>query len=169
LGQYAFYKPIHSMIFANSIRIGLAKAFAGSFVPTSQLYFSGGGTSLRGFPIDQAGPQRLVPFCGVLQGQPGCVNVTVPVGGRQLFILNSELRFPLKIMKALGGVVFYDGGNVYSAINLASFVNNYTNTIGVGLRYATPIGPVRIDIGRNLNPVPGIGATQYFITLGQAF
>jgi len=72
-------------------------------------------------------------------------------------------------MKALGGVVFYDGGNVYSAINLASFVNNYTNTIGVGLRYATPIGPVRIDIGRNLNPVPGIGATQYFITLGQAF
>ena len=169
LGQYAFYKPIHSMIFANSIRIGLAKAFAGSFVPTSQLYFSGGGTSLRGFPIDQAGPQRLVPFCGVLQGQSGCVNVTVPVGGRQLFILNSELRFPLKIMKALGGVVFYDGGNVYSAINLASFVNNYTNTIGVGLRYATPIGPVRIDIGRNLNPVPGIGATQYFITLGQAF
>ena len=169
LGQYAFYKPIHSMIFANSIRIGLAKAFAGSFVPTSQLYFSGGGTSLRGFPIDQAGPQRLVPFCGVLQGQSGCVNVTVPVGGRQLFILNSELRFPLKIMKALGGVVFYDGGNVYSAINLASFVNNYTNTVGVGLRYATPIGPVRIDIGRNLNPVPGIGATQYFITLGQAF
>jgi len=169
LGQYAFYKPIHSMIFANSVRIGLAKAFAGSFVPTSQLYFSGGGTSLRGFPIDQAGPQRLVPFCGVLQGQSGCVNVTVPVGGRQLFILNSELRFPLKIMKALGGVVFYDGGNVYSAINLASFVNNYTNTIGVGLRYATPIGPVRIDIGRNLNPVPGISATQYFITLGQAF
>lgn len=169
LGQYAFYKPIHSMIFANSIRIGLAKAIAGSFVPTSQLYFSGGGTSLRGFPINQAGPQRLVPFCGVLQGQSGCVNVTVPVGGRQLFILNSELRFPLKIMKALGGVVFYDGGNVYSAINLASFVNNYTNTIGVGLRYATPIGPVRIDIGRNLNPVPGIGATQYFITLGQAF
>ena len=169
LGQYAFYKPIHSMIFANSVRIGLAKAFASSFVPTSQLYFSGGGTSLRGFPIDQAGPQRLVPFCGVLQGQSGCVNVTVPVGGRQLFILNSELRFPLKIMKALGGVVFYDGGNVYSAINLTSFVNNYTNTIGVGLRYATPIGPVRIDIGRNLNPVPGISATQYFITLGQAF
>jgi outer membrane protein assembly factor BamA len=168
-GQYAFYKPVHSMIFANSIRIGLAKAFASSFVPTSQLYFSGGGTSLRGFPIDQAGPQRLVPFCGVLQGQPGCVNVTVPVGGRQLFILNSELRFPLKIMKALGGVVFYDGGNVYSAINLASFVNNYTNTIGFGLRYATPIGPVRFDIGRNLNPVPGISATQYFITLGQAF
>ena len=72
-------------------------------------------------------------------------------------------------MKALGAVVFYDGGNVYSAINLHDFVNNYTNTVGFGLRYATPIGPVRIDIGHNLNPIPGINPTQYYITIGQAF
>jgi outer membrane protein assembly factor BamA len=168
-GQYAYYKPVHSLVFANSIRLGLATPFAGSFVPTSQLFFSGGGTSLRGFPIDEAGPQRLVPFCDVLQGQSGCVNVTVPVGGRQLFILNSEARFPLGITKLLGGVVFYDGGNVYSAINFHSFMNNYSNTVGVGLRYSTPIGPVRIDFGRNLNPVPGISPNQYFITVGQAF
>ncbi len=167
--QYAYYKPVHSLVFANSIRLGLAAPFVGSFVPTSQLFFSGGGTSLRGFPIDEAGPQRLVPFCNVLQGQSGCVNVTVPVGGRQLFILNSEARFPLGITKLLGGVIFYDGGNVYSAINFRNFVNNYSNTVGVGLRYSTPIGPVRIDFGRNLNPVLGISANQYFITVGQAF
>jgi len=168
-GQIAQYQPFHSIVFANSIRVGLASPFAGSFVPTSQLYFSGGGTSLRGFPIDQAGPQRLVPFCDVLQGQSGCVNITVPVGGKQLFILNSEVRFPLRIMKALSGVVFYDGGNVYRAINLHDFVDNYTNTVGFGLRYSTPIGPVRFDIGRNLNPVPGLDPWQYFITIGQAF
>lgn len=168
-GQYAYYKPVHSVVFANSIRLGLATPFSGSFVPTSQLYFSGGGTSLRGFPIDGAGPQRLVPFCNVLKGQSGCVNVTVPVGGRQLFILNSEARFPLGIMKALGGVVFYDGGNVYRAINFNDFVHNYSNTVGVGLRYATPLGPVRFDIGRNLNPVPGLNPLQYYITIGQAF
>ena len=168
-GQYSHYKPFHSLVFANSVRLGLAKAFEASFVPTSQLYFSGGGTSLRGFPIDQAGPQRLVPFCNVLKNQAGCVNVTLPVGGRQLFILNSEVRFPIRIMKQLGGVAFYDGGNVYSAINFNNFLNNYSNTVGVGLRYATPIGPIRVDLGRNLNPVPGINATQYFITLGQAF
>lgn len=168
-GQYAFYKPGHGMVWANSVRLGLSKAFAGSFVPTSQLFFSGGGTSLRGFPLNEAGPQRIVPFCNVLSGNSGCVNVTVPLGGRQLFILNSELRFPLHIMHNLGGVVFYDGGNVYQAINLRTFFNNYTNTVGIGLRYATPVGPIRIDIGRNLNPVPGIKATQYFITLGQSF
>jgi outer membrane protein insertion porin family len=99
------------------------------------------------------------------------VNVTVPVGGSQLFILNSEVRFPLPfhISKHLGGVVFYDGGNVYSTINFNNFVTNYTNTIGIGLRYSTPIGPVRIDLGHNINPVQGIDPTQYFITLGQAF
>lgn len=167
--QYAFYKPVHSVVLANSIRFGLASPFASSFVPTSQLFFSGGGTTLRSFPIDEAGPQRLVPFCNVLQGQAGCVNVTVPVGGKQLFIVNSEVRFPLHITKALGGVVFYDGGNVYSAINFNNFVNNYTSTIGFGLRYATPIGPIRIDVGHNLNPVPGINPTQYYITIGQAF
>ena len=167
--QYAYYKPVGSIVFADSIRLGLASPFVGSFVPTSQLFFSGGGTTLRSFPIDEAGPQRLVPFCNVLQGQSGCVNVTVPVGGKQLFILNSEMRFPLHINKSLGGVIFYDGGNVYSAINFNNFVNNYTNTVGFGLRYATPIGPVRIDVGRNLNPVPGINPTQYYITIGQAF
>lgn len=169
LAQYAFYKPVYSVVLANSIRVGLASPFSGSFVPTSQLFFSGGGTSLRGFPIDEAGPQRLVPFCNVLLGQSGCVNVTVPVGGKQLFILNSEARFPLGITKALGGVVFYDGGNVYSAINFNNFVDNYSNTVGFGLRYSTPIGPVRLDFGRNLNPVPGISPTQYYITIGQAF
>jgi outer membrane protein insertion porin family len=167
--QYAYYKPFHSVVFANSIRVGLASPFAGSFVPTSQLFFSGGGTSLRGFPIDEAGPQRLVPFCNVLQNQTGCVDITVPVGGKQLFILNSEARFPTHIMKALGGVIFYDGGNVNSAINLRNFADNYTNTVGIGLRYATPIGPIRLDLGRNLNPVPGINPTQYYITVGQAF
>ena len=173
-GQYAYYRPIRGMVWANSLRLGFAKPFAGSFVPTSQLFFTGGGDSIRGFPLNGAGPQRLVPFCAPGTAPKDCTSViTVPVGGEQLFIINSELRFPLHvpidILKPLGAVVFYDGGNVNSRINFNQFVNNYTNSVGVGLRYATPIGPVRIDLGRNLNPVPGVGSTQYFITLGQSF
>jgi outer membrane protein insertion porin family len=86
-----------------------------------------------------------------------------------LFIVNSEARFPVKIINNLGAVVFYDGGNVYGNINLRQFVDHYTNTVGIGVRYRTPVGPIRFDIGYRLTAVPGVRATQYFVTLGQSF
>ena len=87
-----------------------------------------------------------------------------------LFILNSEARFSVPgLVNGLGAVVFYDGGNVYSNINFRQFVDDYTNTVGVGLRYNTPVGPIRFDVGYRLTQVPGVKATQYFVTLGQSF
>jgi len=169
LGQSSYYKPFGPTVWANRITLGLAKAFGNSDVPTSESFFSGGETTLRGFPINGAGPQRTVPACSNPADPTTCVNLQVPIGGRQLFILNSELRFPLGIKEGLGAAVFYDGGNVYRAINISHFIQDYTNTIGVGLRYKTPVGPIRFDIGRNLNPVTGVKATQFYITLGQAF
>jgi outer membrane protein insertion porin family len=169
LGQSSYYKPFGATIWANRITLGLAKAFGNSDVPTSESFFSGGETTLRGFPINGAGPQRTVPACSNPADPSTCVNLEVPIGGRQLFILNSELRFPLGIKEGLGAAVFYDGGNVYRAINISHFIQDYTNTVGVGLRYKTPVGPIRFDIGRNLNPVTGVKATQFYITLGQAF
>ena len=71
-----------------------------------------------------------------------------------------------KIKKNLGIVTFYDGGNVFSTIG---FHGQYTNSVGLGLRYSTPLGPVRVDLGHNLNSPPGIKATQVFVTIGQAF
>jgi len=93
----------------------------------------------------------------------------VPVGGHMLAIVNSEMRFPIPLKSGLGGVVFYDGGNVYGNINFHQFTSNYTNSVGFGFRYRTPVGPLRIDIGHNLNAPPGVRSTQYFVTLGQAF
>ncbi len=168
-GQYAFYKPLSSVVWATSFRLGLASPFLGSHVPTSERFFAGGGTTLRGFPLNGAGPQRIVPVCGNPSDPATCSDISVPVGGNQLFIFNTELRAPLPIIKNLGIVAFYDGGNVYQNINFRQYIDDYTNTPGIGLRYNTPIGPVRFDIGHNLNPVPGVKATQYFITLGQAF
>jgi len=170
LGQSAYYKEIGlGIVWANSVRLGLEHAYGNSDVPTSERFFSGGGTTLRGFPINGAGPQRIVPFCSKPSDPSTCANITVPIGGHELFVLNSEMRFPLPIMKNLGAVLFYDGGNVYRTINISRFVSDYTNTVGFGLRYNTPVGPIRVDIGRNLNPVTGFRATQFFVTLGQAF
>lgn len=166
LGQSAYYRPLGAgVIWANSARIGLAQPFSGSHVPISEQFFSGGGSTLRGFPLNGAGPQRPVAICEA----PCTDRINVPEGGNQLLILNTELRFPLFIMKNLGGAVFYDGGNVFRKIGFHNFWDNYTNNVGFGLRYATPVGPVRVDIGHNLDALPGIKSTQIFITLGQAF
>jgi outer membrane protein insertion porin family len=170
LGQSAFYLPIRPWLtWANNIRLGVAAPFAGSFVPLSERFFTGGADSLRGFPVNGAGPQRPVTVCGNPSDTSTCTLISVPVGGEMLAILNSEARFPIPLKEGLGGVVFYDGGNVYSKINFHQFYSNYSNSIGFGIRYPTPVGPIRIDIGRNLNPIPGVRATQYFVTLGQTF
>ena len=174
LGQAAYYHKVgKGIVWANSLRLGLEQAFNGSHVPLSEKFFSGGGSTLRGFALNGAGPQHAVHVCPA--DQPNCTSlIQVPLGGNQLFILNSELRIPVPVdlpfvHKNLGFATFYDGGNVYQHVGFSRFMADYTNTVGIGLRYKTPVGPVRIDIGHNLNSIPGVKSTQFFITLGQAF
>jgi outer membrane protein assembly factor BamA len=175
LAQTAYYRKIPAdIVWANSVRVGLEQPFGTSSVPLSETFFSGGGSTLRGFPLNGAGPQRVITACGNPADQSTCAPITVPVGGPELLILNSELRIPVPgqlpvVGKNLGIALFYDGGNVFPSIGFHNFGANYTNSIGGGLRYKTPVGPVRIDIGHNLSGTPGIKSTQFFITLGQAF
>jgi outer membrane protein assembly factor BamA len=169
LAQAAAFRPVHGIIWANSVRIGMEKAIASSHVPFSQLFFTGGGSTLRGFPLNGAGPQQTIPACGNPSDPSTCGLITVPTGGNALFILNSELRIPSHMMKNLSFATFYDGGNAFSRVSFGTLTRQYTNSVGLGLRYTTPVGPVRFDVGHNLSPIPGISATQIFITLGQAF
>jgi outer membrane protein insertion porin family len=172
LSQAAYYKTIpRKIVWANSLRLGFEVPFANSFVPLSEEFFSGGPNSLRGFPLNGAGPQRTLFACGTPGVLSTCTNITVPVGGRQLVILNSEFRIPVPVKFPLIGrklevVPFYDGGNVFSAIG---FHGRYTNTVGGGVRYLSPVGPIRLDVGHLITNIPGIGSTQIWVTLGQAF
>ena len=175
-GQIAHYKEIGAgIVWANSLRIGLAQPFAGSFVPLSELFFSGGANTLRGFPLNGAGAQRNVPVCSDPNVPSTCTQIQVPDGGPQLLVINSELRIPVPITlpspinRNLGFAAFYDGGNVFPTVGFHNFGSLYSNSVGIGLRYSTPLGPVRFDVGHNLNAPPGIKPTQYFVTLGQAF
>jgi outer membrane protein assembly factor BamA len=199
LGQISYYKNVgHHIIWANSIRLGLEQPFNGSYVPLSEQFFTGGGSTLRGFPLNGAGPQRELPACGDPSNPATCTQITVPFGGNQLFLINSEFRiplpfdFPAPIHKNLGIAIFYDGGNAFTQIGFhhidfggctsnivangvtstvptSAIRNCFTSSVGAGLRYSTPVGPIRIDIGHNLNGIPGIQSTELFITLGQAF
>jgi outer membrane protein insertion porin family len=121
-----------------------------TIVPLPERFFAGGGQSLRGFSLNQAGPRD--PCSGF------------PIGGLALLVFNQELHFPMRLPfvgNRLGGTIFYDGGNVYRDVGQISFawksssvtdLNYFSHTIGFGLRYPTPIGPVRVDIGYQLNP-----------------
>jgi outer membrane protein assembly factor BamA len=168
-----------------------------TIIPLPERYFAGGGTSLRGFALNQAGPRD--PCTGF------------PVGGQAMLVLNQEFRFPMRLPflgTSLGGAIFYDGGNVYSRPNRISFhsmlpaptfalqnpalpagpanlplcvtnctneLNYFAHTIGIGVRYKTPVGPIRIDFGYQLNrplfviPIPcPSGATACQVgSLGQ--
>ena len=187
--QNSTYRPItRNWSFARSIRIGILEPFASTVtlkfpaqtgspppqvIPLPERLYAGGGTSLRGFALNQAGPRDSI--------------TGFPVGGQAMLILNQELRFPLKLPfvgTSLGGAFFYDGGNVYSQLshitlrwkpsepvfkaaypdvppgrfnptqclyNCTNELNYFSHTIGVGLRYGTPIGPIRFDLGYELN------------------
>jgi len=170
MAQAAYYRDVKSgIIWASSLRTGLLVPTSGNEIPLSQKFFTGGGSTLRGFPLNGAGPQITIPACGNPDDKSTCALIRVPTGGVQLLIINSELRFPVPIKKGLSFVTFYDGGNVYDPIRLKNYYGNYSNSVGMGFRYATPVGPIRFDVGRNLTPIAGIKATQIFITLGQAF
>jgi outer membrane protein assembly complex protein YaeT len=115
-------------------------------IPLPEHFFSGGGTSHRGFPENQAGPRDTT--------------TGFPLGGTALFFNQTELRFPL-LGENIGGVLFHDMGNVYSSIGKLSFrvsqnglndFNYMVHAVGFGLRYRTPVGPVRIDVGYSINP-----------------
>ncbi|HET9838703.1 MAG TPA: POTRA domain-containing protein [Candidatus Angelobacter sp.] len=176
LGQTAYYRSLtkdSSLVWANSLRVGLERPFGGAHIPISESFFSGGGSTLRGFSLNGAGPQRQVLVCP--SDNPGCrQQISVPVGGRMLVVANTELRFPLGISMPfvggpLGGALFYDGGNVYNAVNFHNLFSDFTHSAGGGVRYKTPVGPVRFDVGHLFNAPPGVKSLQWFVTLGQAF
>jgi outer membrane protein insertion porin family len=121
-------------------------------LPTSERFFAGGGTTIRGFRKDELGPKDP--------------SSNLPLGGDSVFILNQELRFP--ISKKLGGVVFLDLGNVYSKISDFSFFD-VRKTAGFGFRLHTPFVLIRFDWGFKLDRRPGESPSQIFFSIGQAF
>jgi outer membrane protein insertion porin family len=131
-------------------------------VPLPERFFGGGNSSLRAFPENQAGP-RDTGFSpeGVFRSQP----TGFPLGGDALFVNMTEVRFPL-IGDNIKGVLFHDMGNIYTDVGSISFrasqrnlqdFNYMVHAAGIGIRYRTPIGPVRVDLAYSINPPSFLG------------
>jgi outer membrane protein assembly complex protein YaeT len=163
-GQYFYYFPLRPestkpftneilrprLVFATGARIGLAQGLGGD-VPTSERFYAGGSTTLRGFEQNAVGP---IGFNNI------------PAGGNAVFVLNNELRMPL--VRMLDGVVFVDIGNVYPKISDFSFTD-LRESAGVGIRLRTPWVLLRSDYGFVLDPRPGERRSRFYFSIGQAF
>ena len=155
LGRNATYHPWgigSKYVLARSLTFGwLHPLQQDKEIPLPERFFAGGAASHRGFPENQAGPRDLL--------------TGFPLGGKAVLVSQVELRFPL-LGENVGGVLFQDAGNVYSTLNSVSFrvrqrdVTDFdymVHTAGFGIRYRTPVGPVRIDLAYVLNPPNFIG------------
>ncbi len=155
LGHNATYHPIgfgNRFVLARAITFGWLQTLGDrTEIPLPERFFAGGPDSHRGFPQNQAGPRDLL--------------TGFPLGGRALLINKVELRFPL-IGENIGGVLFEDAGNLYSGLNKLSFrvrqrgVTDFdymVHAVGFGIRYRTPLGPVRLDVAYTLNPPSFVG------------
>ncbi len=149
------YHPIgKDFVIARTLQFGYMQRLAGlNPIPLAELFFSGGSSTQRAFPDNQAGPRD--PETGF------------PIGGQALLFHSTEFRFPL-YGDNVGGVIFHDMGNVYSNINSISFrfhqennqdFNYMVHAIGFGIRYRTPLGPIRVDLSYSPNPPKFVGLT----------
>jgi outer membrane protein insertion porin family len=130
-----------------------------SDLPASERFFAGGDTSVRGYALDRLGTPETIDRNGF------------PRGGNAVMILNAELRVP--IVGGFGAVGFMDAGNVFNRVSDFDF-GEIKPTAGMGLRYLSPIGPLRVDLGFKLDRgrLPTgeqERLTELHISLGQAF
>jgi len=145
------------LVWATRAKVGTLAGSNSSLIPFFKRYFVGGSSSVRGWGRYQVSPLT----------EDG-----LPVGGRSMVDASTEVRFGVR--GRLSAVLFVDGGNVWED---AFQYGKLRWAVGPGVRYNTPIGPIRFDIGKQLNPIPGLVINgnpekrtwRVHFSIGQAF
>ena len=170
LRNATYYKLTRNIVLARQTQFGIIRPFSApagvteqESVPLPERFFGGGADSLRAFPYNQAGPRDT--GAALVPGGPTSQPTGFPLGGNALFFNNVELRFPF-IGDNIQGVLFHDMGNVYSSVSKMSFrfhqktlqdFDYAVHAVGFGVRYKTPIGPIRGDLAYSVNPPSYVG------------
>ena len=128
-------------------------------LPASERFFAGGDTTVRGFSLDRLGTEETISATGF------------PTGGNGLVVLNAELR--VNVWRSLDTVGFIDAGNVFSRVGDID-LTELRGAVGFGIRYRSPVGPIRVDLGfkldrRELSPGSLERRSVLHVSLGQAF
>jgi outer membrane protein insertion porin family len=148
----AWYFPLGKTTFMLRGRLGYATGIFGEELPLYERFYVGGIYTIRGLGWGEAGPRDSVT------GEP--------IGGTTELLFNTEYIFPIISELRLKGVVFFDAGNSYE--NLEDF-GKLRYTAGAGVRWISPMGPIRIEWGYNLDPKPDEKSSRIEFTFGTFF
>jgi len=157
--EVTYYHPLWGkLVGAAHGRVNYAEGYGGEDVPGFERYFMGGPTSLRGFTIEDVGPKDS-------DGDP--------IGGNQSLLVNLELQYPFT--KSFRGFVFYDRGNVYGGgFNTSKTAKDFDlgemrSSVGAGIRFISPFGPLGFAYGVKLDKQTGEEAAEFHFSAGSAF
>lgn len=157
--EFTYYHPIAGkLVGAVNAEINFAEDYGDDALPAFERYFLGGANSLRGFDIRDVGPKNATGD---------------PIGGTQSLLFNFELQYPFT--KSLRGFVFYDRGNAYgngpdvSDTRKTFDLAEMRHSLGAGLRFLSPFGPVGFAYGLKLDQADGESAGEFHFTAGGAF
>jgi translocation and assembly module TamA len=152
--EYAHYLKVLEtprVVLAGRSAVGTLFGASRADIPADLRFYAGGGGSVRGFAFQKAGE---------LDDQND------PIGGRSLFEASGEVR--VRVTESIGLVAFVDAGAAFTS-SLPDFDDELRIGAGPGIRYFSPIGPLRLDVGFPVNPRNSDDAFQLYISIGQAF
>jgi len=138
-------------VLAGRIGLGAMGGPALDEIPANWLFYAGGGGSVRGYAFNSLGPTGI--FDAV-------------IGGRSLFEASAELR--VRVNDTIGIVPFFDAGNAFAS-SFPNFDQPLYTSAGLGLRYFTAVGPIRLDVAFPLQRHAGNGPVAVYFSIGQAF
>lgn len=155
VGNTTWYFPLFwDTVFMSRGRIGYAHGNQGRELPLFERFFLGGINTIRGFEAYSIGPK-----------DPDTGDV---IGGNKELLFNLEYIFPLVEEAGIKGVVFFDAGNAFNEDEDYDF-NQLRTSVGAGIRWYSPLGPLRLEWGYNLDPEPGENQSDWEFAIGVMF
>jgi outer membrane protein insertion porin family len=163
IGRTRWYFPLFwQFVLRLNGQFGWVEGFGDSPVPLFERFFVGGIFTVRGFQRNSIG-ERLF-----LTSQPDGALDPITLGGTRQLILNAEIEFPILLDMGIRGVVFLDAGNAWGAEQLMDPTVLRTSA-GFGVRWNSPVGPLRFEWGFPLRPRPGEDRSMFEFTIGNSF
>ena len=157
--EVTYYHPlVGKFVGAAHARINYSDGYGGDKLPAFERFFMRGSTSLRGFTIKDIGPKNS-------DGDP--------IGGNQSLLFNLEVQYPLT--KSFRGFLFYDRGNIFGGgFNTSTTSKSFDllemrNSIGAGIRFISPFGPLGFSYGIKLDKKSGEESGEFHFSAGSAF